>query len=130
MLKPSTTTPLLLLCIVVVRYLIMSKYILNFSELKSNGGVDCIKFTSAKKRKNYIADRVIGINPERVFTLIVSYDDKDSNACDVYIFDKWSCIQEVVNTRWKSFFLFEWYSYEEAYKNALDLKEVNHLCYS
>ena len=108
----------------------MSKYILNFSELNSNADVECVKFTSATKRAKYIADRVTGTNPPRVFTLIVSYDDKDDNACDIYIFDKWSCIQEVVNTRWKSFWLFEWHSYEEAYKNALDLKETNHLCYS
>lgn len=112
-----------------VQLFIMSKYILNFSELNKDADIEVVIFSSAKERANYIADRVIGCKPDRVFTLIISYDDKDDNACDIYVFDKFSCIQEVVKTRWKSFWLFEWSSYEEAYKNALDLKEVNPLCY-
>lgn len=108
----------------------MSKYILNFSQLNSDADLEAISFTSAKKRANYIAERVIGIKPERVFTLVISYDDNDNDACDVYVFDEWICIQNVVTSRWKSFWLFEWSSYEDAYKNALDLKEVNPMCYS
>ena len=108
----------------------MSKYILNFAELNSDADVDAISFTSATKRASFIAERVIGSKPERVFTLVVSYDDNDYNACDVYVFDKWTCIKEVVQQRWKSFWLFEWSSYEDAYKNALDMKEVSPLCYS
>ena len=107
----------------------MSKYVLHFSELKCSE-ITQKSFTSAKKRSEFIADRVIGIQPKRVFTLIVGYDDDDVNAQDVYTFDQWSCIQDIVKTRWKTFYLYEWESYEEAYKYALDIKEVNPLCYS
>lgn len=108
----------------------MSKYKLFFSELNSNSDVECLEFTSADKRAYFISERVILSKPERVFTLIVSYNDNDDNASDVYVFDQWSCIKEVVQQRWESFWFFEWSSYEDAYKNALDLKEVNPLCYS
>jgi hypothetical protein len=46
------------------------------------------------------------------------------------VFENWSGIQDVVESKWKEFWLFEWESYEDAYKNALDLKEVSPLCYS
>lgn len=108
----------------------MSKYNLYFSELRSFADVECKKFTSAKKRAYWIADRVISKKPNRVFTLIVSYDDNDDNLSDVYVFDKWFCIEKIVDQRWKSFWLYEWGSYVEAYQNALDLKEVNPLCYT
>ena len=115
-----------MLCAVII---IMSKYKLNFSELNSNSDVEHLEFTSAKKRASFIADRVISNNPKRVFTFIVKYSDNDEHS-DVYVFENWSCIQSIVETRWKEFWLFEWESYEDAYKNALDLKEVSPLCYS
>jgi hypothetical protein len=110
----------------------MGKYKLNFSELNSNSDVECLEFTSAKKRSAFIADRVIGSiynDPKKVFTLIVKYSDNDERD-DVYVFDKWECIDLVVKQSWEEFWLFEWDSYEEAYKNALDLKEISPLCYS
>ena len=107
----------------------MLKYKLNFSELNSNSDVECLEFTSAKKRASFIADRVIASNPKRVFTFIVKYSDNDELS-DVYVFENWTCIQSIVETRWKDFWLFEWESYEDAYANALDLKEVSPLCYS
>ena len=107
----------------------MSKYKLHFSELNSTLDVECLEFTSAKKRSSFIADRVIANNPIRVFTLIVNYNE-DRKYSDVYVFENWSCIQDVVNSKWTEFWLFEWESYSDAYKNALDLKETNPLCYS
>lgn len=107
----------------------MKKYKLNFSELNSDSDVECLEFTSAKKRAAFIADRVIANNPQRVFTLIVKYSENDHDL-DVYIFENWLCIQSLVEDKWKDFWLFEWVSYEDAYKNALDLKEVSPLCYS
>ena len=107
----------------------MSKYKLNFSELNSSSDVEYIEFTSAKKRAQFIADRVIANNPKRVFTFIVKYSENDEHS-DVYVFENWSCIQSIVENRWKEFWLFEWDSYEEACKNALDLKEISPLCYS
>ena len=107
----------------------MSKYILYFSELNSDSDVNKLEFTSAKKRESFIAERVIGINPKRVFTLILKYSERDEDL-DVYVFENWSCIKDIVSSKWKIFWLFEWESYEDAYKNALDLKEVSPLCYS
>lgn len=107
----------------------MGKYKLNFSELNSSWDVQSLEFTSAKKRASFIADRVVSNTPKRVFTLIVQYTDNDEPS-DVYVFENWSCIQSFVEARWKEFWLFEWESYEDAYQNALDLKEVSPLCYS
>jgi hypothetical protein len=107
----------------------MKNYILNFSELNSKSDVEHLEFSSAKKRAQFIADKVIGVKPIRVFTLIVEYYENESDS-DVYVFNNWNCIESVVKTRWKNFWLFEWKSYEDAYKNALDLKEVSPLCYS
>lgn len=112
-----------------VQLFIMSKYKLNFSELNSNSDVENLEFSSAKKRASFIADRVIGVNPKRVFTLIIKYSKNDEHS-DVFVFENWSGIQNVVESKWKEFWLFEWESYEDAYKNALDLKEVSPLCYS
>jgi len=107
----------------------MSKYKLNFSKLNSTSDVECLEFTSAKKRASFIADRVIATRPNRVFTFVVKYTDNDEDS-DVYVFDSWSCIASIAGDGWKDFWLFEWESYEDAYKNALDLKEVSPLCYS
>jgi hypothetical protein len=107
----------------------MSKYKLNFSELNSDSDVEYLEFTSAKKRASFIADRVIANKPKRVFTFIVKYSENDEHS-DVYVFENWSCIQLIVENRWKEFWLFEWGNYEDAYKNALDLKEISPLCYS
>lgn len=107
----------------------MSKYKLNFSELNSVSDIEYLEFTSAKKRASFIADRVIANNPKRVFVFIVQYSENDAHY-DVYVFEDWSCIQKNVEDKWKQFWLFEWESYEEAYKNALDLKEGSPLCYS
>ncbi len=108
----------------------MAKYKLNFSKLNSNSDIDVIEFTSASRRASFIADRVVGVKPDRVFTLIVSYSKTNDSEIDVYIFDNYSCVQDVVKSKWIDFFLFEWESYEEAYKNALDLREPNPLCYT
>ncbi len=107
----------------------MSKYVLNFSKLNSSCDVECLKFTSAKKRALFIADRVIANNPKRVFTFIVKYS-KNNEHSDVYVFTNWSCIKDIVESRWEECYLLEWESYEDAYKNALLLKEVESLCYS
>lgn len=110
--------------------LFMSKYKLNFSCLNSNSDVKSLEFTSSKKRADFIADRVIGAFPKRIFTVVINYSEPEGKHIDVYVFENWSCIQDVVQSRWRSFYLFEWNSFEEAYKNALDLQENSKLCYS
>ena len=110
----------------------MSKYNLYYSELGSSADVECKKFKSAIKRAFWMANRVIGIKRDRVFVLVVSYDDNDDEQSDVYVFDNWriSGIGKIVENRWKSFWLYECESYEQAYKLTLDLKEPNPLCYT
>lgn len=107
----------------------MGKYKLNFGKLNSTEDVECLEFTSAKKRRAFIAERVIATKPNRVFILVIEYE-KGGKYNDVFIFDQWSGIQSVVSQRWKDFWLFECVSYEDAYATALDLKEVNPLCYT
>jgi len=80
----------------------MSKYKLNFSELNSNSDVEYLEFSSAKKRASFIADRVIGVNPKRVFTFIIKYSENDEHS-DVFVFENWSGIQDVVDSKWKEF---------------------------
>ena len=110
-------------------YKSMKKYILNFSKLNSSSDVECLEFTSAKKRASFIADKVISNNPKKAFTYIVKYSENDEHS-DVYVFTNWSCIQEIVEHRWQECYLFEWESYEDAYSNALKFKEIDPLCYS
>lgn len=105
------------------------KYNVYFSRLNSSMYVEEMSFLSSKKRMFFIADKVIGDKPDRVFTLSVEYDDKHS---DVYVFDSqsYSCVSHLDNNKFSEFFLFEWESYEEAYRNALSQKETNPLCYN
>ena len=104
----------------------MSKYILNHEELKLNPStlefehktdIKEMKFSSAVKRSSFMADKIIGSVPTRVFMLIVEYN-KGSN--DVYIFDKWSCVNKIAHARWEKFYLFEYESYKHAYRDASD----------
>lgn len=104
----------------------MGKYKLHYSELNSTKDVEILNFTSGNKRSSFIADKTIGIRPKRVFTLIVKYSETYS---DIYIFDNYQCIEKISNNMLDEMFLFEWECYEEAYKNAIILKECNELCY-
>jgi len=104
----------------------MEKYKLHYSALNSTKDVEIIEFSSGKKRSQFIADLIIGINPKRVFTLIVKYSNEHS---DIYIFEHYQCIEKIVNNMWDEMFLFEWECYEEAYHNAITLKEYSELCY-
>jgi len=105
----------------------MGKYVLNYADLDFNLGVSGIEFTSASKRANFIADKVIGSKPDRVFLLAI---ERCNEYDSIYIFDKWQCIEDVVESRFKDFYLFEYESYEDAYRNALDMKEKSELCYN
>jgi hypothetical protein len=104
----------------------MSKYKLNYSGLNSKEDFEKVSFTSARKRSEFIADRVIG-GPKKVYVLVVGYSEDRS---DVYVFKDWWCIDLVVKQSWDTFWLIEYESYEEAYKYALDVKEESELCYS
>lgn len=64
-------------------------------------------------------------------------DENDHDDCEVFITEKIHVITDLFNQAhfWgfdtlNDFFLFEYESYEDAYKNALDMKEDSPLCYN
>lgn len=105
----------------------MANLKLYYSELGSDSDIETLEFKSAKSRMDYIYNKVARCNPKRVFTLIIEHSEDYSS---VYVFDKWVCIDLIAGWGFKEFWLYEWDSYEEAYKNALDIKEESPLCYS
>ena len=100
-----------------------------YGGLNANIGIEEFEFTSAKKRESFVAEKVI-TSHNIVFILTVSYSDTDDEQCDVYVFNDFQCIKDVIKTKWSKMWLYEEGSYEEAYKLAIDLKEPNSLCYT
>ena len=105
------------------------KYKLHYAELNSDSDIELIEFDSIEERQDFIADKTISVK-QKVFTLIIHWSENSDDDLGVYIFDCFRDIEKIVLQRAVVFSLFEWESYEDAYANALDLKELNPLCYN
>jgi hypothetical protein len=114
---------------------------LHYAELgKENEDVKEIVFSSSRKRFSFIADKIINRNLEKkiVFLIAIEKDyleppHKDPSGDSIYVFTLYRDIDFLKtheNGQWKDIFLFEYNSYEKAYKAALDMREPNPLCYS
>jgi hypothetical protein len=95
--------------------------------------IPCIEFSTSKKRIEYISD-IIHAKSEQVVFLLAFEDEIDDS---IYIGDSvitfeplWRISDSDIEPFAKNAFLQEYSSYEEAYKVALDMKEVSPLCYN
>ena len=107
-------------------------YKLHYAELNLQGDIHCIGFKNWKERLSFLMDKII-CPQKKVFIISINYNANES-IDSVYVFDVWNCVRFLNEKRYNSshytFFLQEYESYEEAYKVALNMKEVNKLCYS
>jgi hypothetical protein len=109
-------------------YTNIPKYVVNYHSLDDEGDVKVIPFKTPKKRASFLFEKIVSENCGGVYVLIINKNI--SSDLSVYIFDKISDIEPHLLTLWKDVSLFECDSYEDAYKLALDLKEINPRCYS
>lgn len=117
----------------------MAKFKLNYHGLNCDSDVEYLEFKNTKERYFFLQEKIIGAMPKRVFILIIHHTSSptptnkelsESENNSVYIFDWWDTIEKYTKEKWDTFSLFEFESYECAYKTALDLQETNPLCYS
>ena len=107
-------------------------YKLHYAKLDLQGDIPCLNFKNWKERMLFICDKVTG-SKEKVFVLSINYN-ADESIDSVYVFDIWNCVRFLRDKKYNSihytFYLQEYPSYEEAYKVALDMKEVSPFCYT
>tara|TARA_R110000868_G_C10347943_1_gene715981 strand:+ start:57 stop:404 length:348 start_codon:yes stop_codon:yes gene_type:complete len=98
-------------------------YELHYAKLNLNDeDIELINFKSWSERKYFIEDKILCYSNDKVFLLAIEYSKDLSN---IHIFDRFCCILNFKNNeyKWGKLYLFEFESYEEAYKVALDIKE-------
>lgn len=95
--------------------------------------IPCIEFSTNKKRMQYVSD-IIYAKSEQVVFLLAFEDEIDDS---IYIGDNvmtfeflWFMPEDEIESFAKNAYLQEYASYEEAYKVALDMKEISPLCYN
>jgi len=108
-------------------------YKLHYAKLNLQGDIPFMVFKTWRARLSFIMDKII-IPQKRVYLLSISRIENDLTVFDnVYVFDSYHCVRFLNDKKYNSpydvFSLHEYSSYEEAYKVALDMKEISPLCY-
>ena len=105
-------------------------YKLYYGKIDHDGEVPLLRFKTNNKRKMFILDKVIDSRGTKVFVLFIDYGDAYKS---IYVFNKWFCVRflesKSFDSAYYTFSLYEYESYQEAYKSCLDLQEENPLCY-
>jgi len=108
-------------------------HVLYYAPLELDGDIPKMVFKNWRSRIDFISDKVIGTR-DRVFVLVINYLEGAGQYDSIYIFDNYLDIRFLSLRKYNSsnhtIHLHEYDSYEEAYKIALDMKEVSQLCYS
>ena len=104
------------------------KHKLYYAHAELEGDVPMYEFDLMEDLALFVLEKV-----RENLVYIVAYDD------EVFVTDNLALVVELFERKLKSFYPFyegercphiqEYYSYEEAYKVALDMKEVSPLCY-
>jgi hypothetical protein len=116
----------------------MKNYKLNYErltsfqfELTDNTEIIEKEFSSYGKRSSFIADQLIGNSPKRVFAMIIHWQSDSDDLCeDVYVFEHFLSVQDLINQRWALITIKEFRSFEDGYDFALKYKEPSLLCYN
>ena len=95
-----------------------------YAHLNLDGDIKEITFHTHALRTRFIIDKIL--LKKKVFLLAIDYASDDSA---VYVFDKLKHIKPILKYTTDDIYLFEYSSFEEAYRNALDMMEPNPLCY-
>ena len=113
-------------------------YKLNYASLQNDGDVRLKEFKKAIERRSFMLDAVFNGKPI-VYLLLIQPDtvhEKYLHQVEkIYVFQIWADIANIVddpayNSRWNTFHLHEYESYESAYEVALSMRETNPLCYT
>tara|TARA_R110000868_G_C10829439_1_gene759259 strand:- start:187 stop:516 length:330 start_codon:yes stop_codon:yes gene_type:complete len=99
-------------------------YELHYSEINSEQkDVKLISFESLMQRKYFIDNKILSSKNDKVFLFAIEYSKSLSS---IYIFDQYVCISNLkyMAYKYESLYFFEYESYEEAYKAALDMKSA------
>jgi hypothetical protein len=107
------------------------RFKLYYGKIDQDGETPLLTFKSRRQRKLFILDKLLDTRGEKVFVLVIDYG---GGLNSVYVFDKWHCIRFLETDSFGSehytFSLYEYESYQDAYKVALDMKEESPLCYA
>lgn len=101
---------------------------LNYAKIDLDEDIPCYKFNKHSQMIDFIDKNCY--QRDKIVWLLAKDESKD-----VFISESQLSIQDFLTkkTAWQStgvYFLFEYPSYEEAYKVALDMMEIHELCYS
>jgi hypothetical protein len=108
------------------------KYKLHYAKINSQGDIPCLEFQTIDEVRSFIASIVYPLQIVNEKVYLVSIQD------EVIITENGLLIEELFDVNLNSaypffegedIFIQEYYSYEEAYKVALAMKEDSELCY-
>ena len=109
------------------------KYKLHYAKLDLQGDIPCLEFTSIEEVRSFITSIIYPLKMVNEKVYVIAIQD------EVIVTENGLLIEELfdgnLNSAYPFFesediFIQEYPSYEEAYKVALDMKEVSPLCYS
>lgn len=107
--------------------------ILNFSPLDNVLEDNIVFKTKTKKEMEDVLDSLFNVSFERKDTVyLFSYDTYgDDSGEEILVTENPLHIIDLLHeVQWVDFYLFEYNSYEDAYKDALTMREPRKLCYN
>jgi hypothetical protein len=105
----------------------IKEYKLHYAEVNNHNDIPCLEF----KTHFDMVDFIDAVTMQKKNVVFLLCKDQDPT---ILITEKYLVVEEFLNKMptWKcvgNYYLQEYYSYEEAYKVALDIHEENPLCY-